>query len=230
MSDPVERLESELGYRFSRRELLLQALTHRSHGGVNYERLEFLGDGLLNFIVGEAAYTARSDASEGELSRLRAGLVREETLSRVARRLNLGELLRLGAGELRSGGFRRDSILADALEAVLGALYLDGGFAAASEACRRILAPELAGLPDAPAAKDAKTRLQELLQAQGRPLPDYLLIEEAGPPHRRSFSVQCRLLDAGLTTRGEGASRKLAEQAAAARMIDTLAAEDDEHA
>lgn len=226
MSDPLDRLQRALGYSFRDQALLVQALTHRSHGGLNNERLEFLGDGLLNFVVGEAAYRERTSASEGELSRLRAGLVRAETLSQVGRRLQLGELLRLGSGELKSGGFRRDSILADAVEALLGAIYLDGGFDAAAQSCRRIFEPELATLPAALAVKDSKTRLQEALQAQGRPLPDYVLMEESGPPHRRSFVVQCRLADSGLSSRGEGSSRKIAEQAAAHGMMELL--EDDE--
>lgn len=222
MNEPIERLQRVLGYRFNDGALLAQALTHRSCGQPHNERLEFLGDGLLNFVIGEAVYQQRSRSAEGELSRLRVRLVREETLAEVARRLDLGEAVRLGTGELRSGGFRRDSILADALEAVLGAIYLDGGFDAARSACERIFAPEIAALPQADALKDAKTRLQEVLQGQARPLPEYRLIEESGPAHQRRFVVACRLGDSGEETQGDAASRKLAEQAAAEKMLEQL--------
>lgn len=222
MNEPIQRLQRALGYRFNDGALLQQALTHRSCGQPHNERLEFLGDGLLNFVIGEAVYRQRSRSAEGELSRLRVRLVREETLADVARRLELGEAVRLGTGELRSGGFRRDSILADALEAVLGAIYLDGGFTAAREACERIFAPEIAALPDADALKDAKTRLQEVLQGQARPLPEYRLVEESGPAHQRRFIVACRLVDSGDATEGDAASRKLAEQAAAEKMLEQM--------
>jgi ribonuclease-3 len=219
LNDAVERLQQALDYRFRDTNLLVQALTHRSCGQPNNERLEFLGDGLLNFVIGEAVYRQRARSPEGELSRLRVSLVREEALAVVARRLDLSDALRLGSGELKSGGYRRDSILADALEAVLGAIYLDGGFEAARAACERIFAPELVALPETQALKDAKTRLQETLQAEGRPLPEYALVDEAGPPHNRRFRVCCRLADSGAQTEGEAGSRKLAEQAAAEKML-----------
>jgi ribonuclease-3 len=222
LADQSDRLQRALGYRFNDGELLLQALTHRSCGQPHNERLEFLGDGLLNFVIGEAVYRQRSRDAEGELSRLRIQLVREETLAAVARRLELGEAVRLGPGELRSGGFRRDSILADALEAVLGAVYLDGGFEAARAVCQRIFAAELSALPQAQALKDAKTRLQEILQARNSPRPEYALIEESGPAHQRRFEVACRLPGEGLETRGEAGSRKHAEQRAAERMLQRL--------
>jgi ribonuclease-3 len=156
---------------------------------------------------------------------LRATLVREETLAGAARRLGLGEVLRLGPGELKSGGFRRGSILADALEAIIGAVHLDGGYEAAHRVCLHLLAEELRHLPDSLALKDPKTRLQELLQAAGRPLPEYTVRSETGPAHQRSFTVSCRLAEAGAgETLGEGGSRRLAEQQAAQRMLQQLEA------
>jgi ribonuclease III len=217
-----ERLQRVLGYRFQDAGLLQRALTHRSIGHDNNERLEFLGDALLNFVVGEVLFLGQRKAAEGDLSRLRATLVREEALARVARRIELGDEVRLGSGELKSGGYRRDSILADALEALLGAVYLDSGFGPARELCLRLLAPELEHLPDPDTLKDAKTRLQERLQAASRPLPEYSVLSEEGPPHRRVFRVRCRLADAALETTGEGASRKLAEQRSAERMLQNL--------
>jgi ribonuclease-3 len=157
------------------------------------------------------------------MSRLRASLVRGDTLAVIARRLDLGDSLHLGSGELKSGGYRRDSILGDAVEALLAAVYLDGGFEAARAVCLHLFAPELESLPDAVAEKDAKTRLQETLQADGRPLPEYLLLEESGPPHQRRFHVRCRLIDDGRETDAEGAGRKVAEQRAAERMLVLLA-------
>ena len=230
MSEDLARLQRALGYRFQDEGALRRALTHRSVGHDNYERLEFLGDGLLNFVVGATLYQHRPKAAEGDLSRLRATLVREETLAVVARRIELGEVVNLGPGELKSGGFRRDSILADALEAVIGAAYLDGGFEAARDLCLRLLANELEHLPDPGSLKDAKTRLQEHLQAAGRPLPEYVVLSEEGPPHRRSFLVRCRLPDDGRESAGEGASRKFAEQQSAERMLHSLIETGGRHA
>ena len=219
MNNDRERLLRVLGYPFRDAALLQRALTHRSIGHDNNERLEFLGDALLNFVIGEALFLQQGKAAEGDLSRLRATLVREETLALVARRIDLGDAMLLGSGELKSGGFRRDSILADALEAVLGAVYLDGGFEAARELCLRLFAPELSHLPDPGSLKDAKTRLQENLQAASRPLPEYAVLSEEGPPHQRLFRVRCRLPDSGAETIAEGASRKVAEQRSAERML-----------
>jgi ribonuclease-3 len=227
LNEDLERLQRALGYRFREEPALLRALTHRSASHDNNERLEFLGDALLNFAVGEALYLRLPRAAEGDLSRLRATLVREETLASVARRIQLGEVLRLGSGELKSGGFRRDSILADGLEAVIGAAYLDGGFDAARKLCLRLLEPELGNLPDPLSLKDAKTRLQEQLQAAGRPLPEYAVLSEEGPPHRRSFRVRCRLPDDRAETMGEGASRKFAEQQSAERMLSQIKGDSD---
>ena len=215
----LERLCRLLGHAFEDPELLARALTHRSAPGASNERLEFLGDGLINFVIAEALYRARADADEGELSRLRASLVCEESLARVAEGLGLGEALILGPGELKSGGHRRASILADTLEAVLGAVYLDAGFAAARAACERALAGPLAQLPEAAQLKDAKTLLQEYLQGRGRPLPLYELRAAEGPPHRQWFTVRCSLADGEEATEGSAASRKAAEQDAAGRML-----------
>ena len=226
MSTDHSGLQRALGYRFGDPGLLERALTHRSAGHVNNERLEFLGDALLNFVIAEALYSARPQADEGDLSRLRATLVREETLALAARRIDLGEWLVLGSGELKSGGYRRDSILADGLEALVGAVLLDGGAEQAGALCRRLLAPELNDLPDPQTLKDSKTRLQEALQARGRPLPDYAVLSESGPAHRRHFTVRCRLPDAAAETTGEGGSRRAAEQQAAERMLEGLLTEN----
>jgi ribonuclease-3 len=223
LSESLQRLQEAIGYRFRDPQLLTQALTHRSCGAPHNERLEFLGDGLLNFAIGEAVFATRARANEGEMSRLRASLVRGDKLAVIARRLDLGDSLHLGSGELKSGGYRRDSILGDAVEALLAAVYLDGGFEAARAVCLHLFAPELESLPDAVAEKDAKTRLQETLQADGRPLPEYLLLEESGPPHQRRFHVRCRLIDDGREADAEGAGRKVAEQRAAERMLALLA-------
>jgi len=230
LSASLAHLQRVLGYRFQDVGGLIRALTHRSVGHDNNERLEFLGDALLNFAVGEALFLSLPKAAEGDLSRMRATLVREETLAAVARRIELGEFIRLGSGELKSGGFRRDSILADGLEALIGAVYLDGGFGAARDLCLRLLAPELEHLPDPGTLKDAKTRLQEHLQAVGRPLPEYTVLSEEGPPHRRSFRIRCLLADDGSETAGEGASRKFAEQQSAERMLQRLVGEGARHA
>jgi len=219
LRDLANDLSLHLGYQFRDAALLQQALTHRSYAHGNNERLEFLGDGLLNFVIGERLYSLQPKAEEGALSRLRASLVREETLARLGRDLQLGELLRLGESELKSGGYRRDSILADAVEAVIGAVYLDGGFEAARAVCERLYAPLLADLPDAESLKDPKTRLQEALQADGRPLPRYEILSESGPPHARRFAVRCLLPDNESFTESEGASRRSAEQRAAELMI-----------
>jgi ribonuclease III len=220
--DERHRLQQAIGYQFRDPALLERALRHRSIGAENNERLEFLGDGLINFLVGAALYHEREDAEEGALSRLRASLVREESLARLARDLRLGEHLRLGESELKSGGFRRDSILADALEALMAAIYLDGGFEPAREVCLRLFRPLLATLPDAETLKDAKTRLQEWLQAQGRPLPRYEVLTETGPAHRRHFVVRCALVDAEVHCDADGASRRAAEQGAAEARLDKL--------
>lgn len=224
MRDPLAILQQRLGYQFNDQALLNQALTHRSLSGRNNERLEYLGDALLNFIVGAALYEVRPKAEEGALSRLRASLVREESLAQLARELQLGEVIHLGESELKSGGFRRDSILADAFEALLGAIYLDGGFAAAQDVGRRLFTALLESLPDPESLKDPKTRLQEWLQARSRPLPRYEVLQEEGPPHARRFHVSCALIDAELRTEAEAGSRRYAEQQAADAMLKGLEA------
>jgi len=222
VSEALARLSQRLQYAFRDEGLIAQALTHRSAGAPNNERLEFLGDALINLVIAEALYAARPDAAEGDLSRLRASLVCEDSLVRVAEPLDLGEQLKLGPGELKSGGFRRASILADALEALVGAIYLDGGFNAAREACLHLYRAALAKLPEAETLKDAKTRLQEFLQGQRRPLPLYEVLAESGPAHRREFHVRCMLGDAPLSTDAHGASRRAAEQAAAEKLLMLL--------
>ena len=221
-SAELDRLQRRLGYRFRDPDLLALALTHRSAGSANYERLEFLGDGLVNFVAADALFRARPASGEGDLTRLRASVVCEESLARLAEGLGLGDALTVGGATLKNGGFRRASVLADALEAVLGAIYVDGGFDAGRAACEQALAPALAQLPDAALLKDAKTRLQEYLQGLGRPLPVYELLHAEGPEHRPSFTVGCRLADAELATEGQASSRRAAEQLAADRMLAHL--------
>ena len=212
------------GHHFSRPELRLQALTHRSAGAPHNERLEFLGDALVNLMVAEALYTRWPQADEGALTRARAELVRESALAPIARTLDLGSQLTLGPGEMKSGGHRRDSILADALEALIGAIYLDAGF----EACRAAVLPwfeeAMAALPPPhKVGKDAKTRLQEWVQGRQKPLPTYALLSESGEEHAKSFLVTCTLQHPALVTQGEGNSRRAAEQAAADAALRELA-------
>lgn len=220
-ADP-RRLAQALGHRFTREELLIQALTHRSVGASNNERLEFLGDALIGFIIAEALWERFPKADEGTLSRMRASLVKRESLARLARDLKLGDALRLGAGELRTGGHARDSILADALEAVLGAVYLDAGFERARAVVLELFAARLEQTDAERAGKDPKTRLQEWLQSYKRPLPKYLVLSIDGDQHDQTFIVSCQLQDADVTTRGTGTSRRRAEQAAAESMLERI--------
>jgi len=221
-SERLEALQQRLTYQFADAALLQQALTHRSFSGRNNERLEFLGDGLLNFVIGDALYACKPRDEEGALSRLRASLVREETLAKLARELELGEFLQLGESELKSGGFRRDSILADAFEAILGAIFLDGGFERAREVALHLYTALLNNLPDPERLKDAKTRLQEWLQARSRPLPAYAVLSEEGPPHARRFHVCCALADGETSAEARGSSRRVAEQRAAQMLLEQL--------
>ena len=222
MSEGEGRLQDRLNYAFDDPELLDQALTHRSCGARNNERLEFLGDAVLDFIVAELLYQAEPDAHEGRLTRLRAHLVRRETLAAIARELELGQSLRLGPGELKSGGRRRDSILADAFEAVIGAVYLDAGL----EPCRRILGElyheRLAIAAQEMGLKDPKTRLQERLQARGLSLPRYAVVKLEGAPHDQHFTVECLVEGLPAPVTGSGASRRKAEQDAAGRALEAL--------
>jgi ribonuclease III len=222
---PPTSIEASLGYRFRRRELLDLALTHPSHAHEadapgDYERLEFLGDALLGAVAADWLYRGRPDRPEGELSKLKSFLVARPALAAHARELGLGEALRLGVGEERSGGRQKDSLLADSLEAVFGAVFLDGGFAAVEAAIRPLL-ERTAGGQVGPRHFDAKTRLQERVQASGGALPRYRLVAEVGPDHDKTFQVEC-LLDGRAAGRGEGRSKKVAEQEAAAAALVEL--------
>lgn len=216
----IVELEKRLQLSFADTSLLLTALTHRSVGADNYERLEFLGDGILNAVISHALFQRRPQATEGDLSRLRASLVRESTLAALGRELQLQDYILVGAGE--AGSHRRESVLADVVESITGALYLDAGFAATESFLLRLFAQRLVDLPDAESLKDAKTRLQEYLQARERPLPEYTVENTRGPAHKRSFEVTCRLQDAELIATAQGSSRRRAEQAAAARLLEQL--------
>ena len=204
----------KLDYHFRDPALAELALTHRSAGRPNNERMEFLGDALVNMLVGEMLFESRARASEGELSRLRAQLVSGEALAAMARELELGDALKLGPGELKSGGFRRDSILADAFEAMIAAVYLDGGFDTCRRTVRALFAARISLMPHS--RKDAKTRLQEWLQARGLALPSYRLTASHGQDHAKTFEVLCELKQPQpLRIEGSGSSRRAAEQAAA---------------
>ena len=226
MSYSLSRLERQLGYTFQDQALLTLALTHRSFAGRNNERLEFLGDAILNFVAGEALYERFPQAREGQLSRLRARLVKGETLAILARGFELGEYLRLGSGELKSGGFRRESILADALEALIGAIYLDAGMDMARERVLAWLTQELDSLTLVDTNKDPKTRLQEFLQSRASELPCYEVVDIQGEPHCRTFFVQCTVDLLNEKTQGQGASRRIAEQVAAAAALVALGVEN----
>lgn len=217
----MRRLQQRIGYRFDDAGLLERALTHRSLGARNNERLEFLGDAILGFEVADHLYQTVSDANEGQLSRMRAHLVKRETLAEIARELQLGDILQLGAGELRSGGQCRDSILADAVEAIIAAVYLDGGIEEARGLVRRLLGDRLTHPTPETRRKDPKTRLQEHLQSLGRPLPRYEVAAVSGDQHDQTFRVVC-YAGLGGETEGEGASRRKAEQSAARKMLERL--------
>lgn len=223
MTDKNEaRLQQALGHAFADAGLLRQALTHRSYGSPHNERLEFLGDSVLNCAAAHQLYEAFPLIPEGSLSRLRANLVRQETLADIATSLALGEHLRLGEGELKSGGFRRPSILADALESLIGAIFIDAGFEAAAAAVRRLLAPHIAVIDPQVSGKDAKTSLQEWLQGRREPLPEYRLVATEGQAHDQEFVVECRLKDERHVSQGRGKSRRAAEQEAAQAMLGWL--------
>ena len=219
---PLGWLRTELGYEPRDPALFRAALTHRSASGPNNERLEFLGDAVLNLVVAHHLYAAFPDASEGDLSRLRARVVSGEPLAEVAASLKLGEALQLGSGELKTGGFRRHSILADAFEAVCGAVYLDGGLAVAESVIERLLEPRIAALPAPHELKDAKTRLQEYLQSRGLTLPGYRVERVEGEPHAQTFHVSCGVPALRLAAEGRGSSRRRAEQEAAERILAAI--------
>ena len=218
------RLLERLGIGFDDPALLDEALSHRSAGGRHYERLEFLGDSLLSFVISAELCRLRPGDDEGALSRLRASLVREGTLAEIARELELGRYLVLGTGERRSGGFARDSILADAVESLIGAVHADRGFEAARALVLDLFDHRLRHLPAAETLKDPKTRLQELLQARGLERPVYEVVAESGRAHERMFTVRCTLGGTGATVRATATSRRKAEQAAAAKLIERAAA------
>jgi ribonuclease-3 len=215
-------LKDALDYECKDSALLDAALTHRSAGGAHNERLEFLGDAVLNCVVAKLLFSEFGAADEGDLSRFRSSLVSGEALAVIAAEISLGDQLRLGSGELKSGGFRRKSILADTLEALFGAIYLDGGFDAAARVIERLFVSRLDRLPSAAELKDPKTRLQEALQAQGLPLPIYMVDSTTGEAHNQQFQVSCAVEALGLRTEASGPSRRRAEQAAAHLMLTEL--------
>ncbi len=215
-------LERRIGHRFRDPALLTQALTHRSFGSPHNERLEFLGDGVIGCVIAEELYARFPEIAEGELSRLRASLVREAALATVARSLGLSGFLRLGEGELASGGADRPSILADALEAVYGAVFMDGGYEAVRASVRRTFGEALEALDPRQPAKDDKTRLQELLQARRQKLPEYRVVSTAGAAHKQIFEVECIAAGLALRATGSGSSRRRAEQQAAGHLLKLL--------
>lgn len=225
MIQEPEKLARKLGLRFSQPDIIRRALTHRSANADNNERLEFLGDSVLGFVIAERLYQKFTEADEGVLSRLRATLVNQTSLANIARKLHLGDYLILGSGELKSGGYRRDSILSDAMEALIGALLLDQGM----EACRLwildLFAEQIDGLSLRDWKKDPKTRLQESMQARGLQLPLYTLRSVVGQPHEQSFVVECQVSLTDETCEGRGSSRKRAEQESAEKMLAKLAEE-----
>jgi ribonuclease-3 len=221
-NEQAQVLTARLDYEPRDSALFVVALTHRSAEGPNNERLEFLGDSVLNLLLSERLYREFPLASEGDLSRLRARLVSEEPLADLAASMQLGELLLLGSGELKTGGFRRQSILADAFEALCGALYLDGGLEAVRAKVGPMFEARIAALPEPSTLKDAKTRLQEHLQANGRSLPVYALKRTSGEPHAQHFLVSCAIPHVPVETEGEGPSRRRAEQMAAQAALNAL--------
>ncbi|WP_025600435.1 ribonuclease III [Burkholderia sp. WSM2230] len=221
---PSSPLESRLRYEFRNAELLRQALTHRSHSSTHNERLEFLGDSVLNCAVAALLFQRFGKLDEGDLSRVRANLVKQQSLYEIAQALNISEGLRLGEGELRSGGFRRPSILADTLEAVLGAVFLDGGFEAAQTVIKRLYVPILDHIDPRTLGKDAKTLLQEYLQGHKIALPTYTVVATHGAAHNQQFEVECTVPKLDVKVSGSGASRRAAEQAAAKKALDEVMA------
>ncbi|KGQ70506.1 double-stranded RNA-binding protein [Chelonobacter oris] len=218
----LDRLQRKIGYQFQNITLLKQALTHRSADSKHNERLEFLGDSILNFIIGEALFKQFDNVDEGDLSRMRATLVREKTLAILARQFELGDYLRLGQGELKSGGYRRDSILSDGVEAIIGAMYLDSGLENIMPIVRLWYKSFLAEIKPGDNQKDPKTRLQEYLQGNRQPLPEYDVIDIQGEAHKQTFKVACRVSSLDKTVIGQGQSRRKAEQAAAEAILQQL--------
>ncbi|MEY3651022.1 MAG: RNase [Pseudomonadota bacterium] len=218
-------LERLIGHDFSNKALLTQALTHRSFGSTNNERLEFLGDGVLNFIIASQLYLKFPKLDEGDLSRLRAHLVKEPTLGELALTLNIGDALKLGEGELKSGGWRRPSVLADALEAMIGAVFLDAGFAAAESVVIKLFTPLIEKIDPKAIGKDPKSLLQEYLQSKKIDVPSYEVLAIEGEAHCQTFRVECRVAKFNIVTQGEGTSRRAAEQQAAELANQEIAAQ-----
>lgn len=210
-------------YSFKDPGLLALALSHRSVGSKNNERLEFLGDSILNFVVSARLFNMKTKDSEGDLTRLRARIVRGETLAEMAVGLGIGDHIKLGEGELKSGGYKRSSILANTLEAIFGAIYLDGGFESSARVISHVCEPFIVLLPEASELKDPKTRLQEWLQGKGFSLPEYSVLSEEGPPHNKKFLVQCVNQSADIEVTGKSSSRRKAEQVAALAALDAIA-------
>lgn len=228
MENDLSALARTIDYAFQQPELLELALTHRSYNGThNNERLEFLGDSILNFVVGEALFLKFPQAREGQLSRLRASLVKGVTLTKIAKQLDLGPFLKLGPGELKSGGSRRESILADAVEAIIGAVYLDGGNERAKSLILNWFESRLQTISLQDTTKDNKTLLQETLQARKLELPIYDIVDVTGKSHAQQFVVDCRVDELGLSARAEGQSRRQAEQIAAGKLLTELEGSED---
>lgn len=217
----------QIGHQFSQPQLLQRALTHRSHSTAHYERLEFLGDSVLSCVIAKYLYEHHPELPEGDLSRLRSNLVNQHTLSALASSLNLGGLLLLGDGERKSAGFRRPSILADAMEALFGAVFLDAGFAAAEQVVVRLYVPYIAQMDAQSLGKDAKTQLQEYLQARKLALPKYTVVDTQGEAHEQLFIVECEIAQLKIMMRGAGSSRRIAEQAAAEAVYNQLKTHHD---
>lgn len=226
MDHRIEALQQRLGYRFAQPRLLQRALTHRSFGADHNERLEFLGDAVLSITISAMLYERFSGSDEGDLTRVRAHLVREDSLHRVALQLGLPEVLRLSEGEARGGGAQRPSILADALEAILGAAFLDGGFEPAQSLVRRLFGEVIASTEMDGWSKDPKTELQEWLQARRLAVPVYRIVATRGQAHAQTFEVECAVPALGLAEPGEGRSRRMAEQDAARRLLENLKSSD----
>jgi len=218
----LEALQRRLAYQFNQPALLKQALTHRSYASTNNERLEFLGDGVLNFIVAHQLYQRFQKLPEGDLSRLRAQLVKEATLFEIAQTLEIGDLLNLGEGELKSAGWRRPSILSDALEAIIGAAYLDGGFSSAEALVLKLYEERLDNIDPKAIDKDAKSKLQEYLQSRKIDLPEYNVSAIEGEAHAQTFKVSCSIQKLNVTALGEGTSRRNAEQEAAKVALEQI--------
>ncbi|NOR42139.1 MAG: ribonuclease III [Gammaproteobacteria bacterium] len=218
-SKVITALLKQLEYSFVNAELLDEALTHRSAAAKNNERLEFLGDGILNFVIAHELFKRYPDVQEGDLSRLRATLVNKESLAEIAKHLNLSEVIKLGSGELKSGGFRRPSILADAVESIFGAVYSDSGFESCRDLIVRLYEKRLASPIDLQSLKDAKTQLQELLQSRHYALPEYQVVKITGQAHAQVFHVRCSIEKMNIQVDGEGKSRRKAEQVSAEKAI-----------